>query len=244
LQGILASLSPPNYGTISTIFIHLIRHLMVTPCISHQFLAQSLRDIQFEEVMMGFGMFFLHDLDLATIALSDIQEDDAEVRRIYGNALIAHGKTKAQQKVPPLALTTQAQQKDYPWGSSIAWKELQEILSTIPHQFLKAVQFDHDTLHLLESKLLFTQFSQEIWLSIHPSYLKGGQCPHLDNFKSAIDLWTVEGLKTVITSCHIVPSGYALPGCPSRLIPSQKSFQDRASLYFPSPTTVSSKQIS
>ena len=154
---------------------------MVTPCISHQFLAQSLRDIWFEEVMMGFGIFFLHDLDLATMALSDIQEDDAEVRRIYGNALIAHGKTKAQQEVPPLALTTQAQQKDYPWESSIAWKELQEILSTIPHQFLKAVQFDHDTLHLLESKLLFTQFSQEIWLSIHPSYLKGGQCPHLGN---------------------------------------------------------------
>jgi len=215
---------------------------MVTPRILHQFLARSLRDIRFEEVMMGFGMFFLHNLDLETMALPDIQEDDAEVRKVYGNAVNSHERrSSAQQTVPLLALTAQAQQKDYPWGSSITWSNLEEILSSVPHQFLKPVEFDDNSLHLQESKLLFTQFSGEIWLSIHPSYLKGGQCPCLDNFKSAMELWTVEGIKKFVMDFCIVPSGHGLPGCPLRLTHSQQSFQDRASIYFPSPATVSSK---
>lgn len=244
LQGMFASLNPPNYGTISTIIIHLIRHLMVTPRVSHRFLARSLRDIRFEEVMMDFGMFFLHNLDLETMDLPDCQEDDdAEVLKVYGNAVNTHGrKTKTQQEVPYLALTKQAQQKNHPWGSSITWRNLEDLLSTIPHEFLKPVEFDHDTLHLPESKLLFTQFSVEIWLSVHSSYLKGGQYPPLDNFQSAMDLWTVDGLEEVVTDFHILPNGHGLPGCPPRRISSQKSFQDRASIYFPSPTIMDSKQ--
>jgi hypothetical protein len=246
LQGMLAALHPPNYGTISTIVIHLIRHLMVTPQVSHQFLARSLRDSRFEEVMMDFGMFFLHNLDLETMALLDCQEeDDAEVLKVYGNAINTRGrKKKTQQEVPSLALTKQAQQKTYPWGSSVTWRNLEDLLSTIPHQFLKAVEFDQDTLCLPESKLLFTQFSVEIWLSVHSSYLKGGQLPPLDNFQSAMDLWTVEGLQKAVTNFRILPSGHGLPGCPPRLISSQKSFQDRVSIYFPPPTVVASKNTS
>jgi hypothetical protein len=220
-----------------------MRHIMVTPHISHQFLARSLRDLRFEEIMMGFGMFFLQELDLETIFLPDIQDDDGgEVQKAYGNAIKAHKKKRNSQDYPILALTSHARQKEYPWGSNISWKTLENLLSTIPDQFLQKVEFDHKNLHLPESKLLFIQFSGEIWLSTHTSYLKGGQCPYFDNFKAAMDLWTVEGLQKVVTSFRIIPSGHGLHGCPPRHTHSQQSFQDRMSIYFPLPSMVSSKQ--
>jgi hypothetical protein len=209
-----------------------MRHVMVTPKVTHGFLAKSLRDLRFEEVMMSFGLFFLQDLDVEKAILSDIQDDDAEVQRAYGNAIKLSSKKPLE--CPPLALTKHALQDDnYPWGSIISWKLLEQLLATVPQQFLQPVDFNQGDLFLQESKFLFLQFSNQIWLSAHSYYLKGQQLPFFDNFEAALNLWTINGLKEVVTDFVILPSGHGLTGCPIRHVDSQKSFEDRMSIYFP-----------
>lgn len=223
-----------------------MRHVMVTPHVTHSFLAQALRDVRFQEVMMSFGLFFLHELDAEGGLLPDIQEeDDLEVQHTYGKTLNPKPPKKhATLKYPYLALTKHALEKEYPWGTSIPWQLLEELLSTVPNQFLRPVDFDENSLNLQESKILFMQFTGEIWLSIHAHYLKGGQCPEIHTFQDAINLWTVNGLKSFVTDFIILPSANGLPGCPPRHVSSQQSFEDRMSIYFPSSTVVSSHQTS
>jgi hypothetical protein len=218
-----------------------MRHVMVTPHVRHSFLAKALRDLRFQEVMMSFGVFFLQELDVEKGLLPDIQEaDDPEVQRIYGKSLNHQPLTKQKTwKSPHLALTKHALEKEYPWGTSLSWKLLEELLYTVPDQFLGPVDIHEDSLNLQESKFLFMQFTGEIWLSVHVHYLKGGQCPVFHTFQDAINLWTVDGLKTFVTDFKILPSGNGLPGCPPRHVFSQQSFEDRMSIYFPSPSEVS-----
>ena len=223
-----------------------MRHVMVTPQVSHNFLAEALRDVRFEEVMMSFGIFFLQELDVENGMLPDIQEeDDLEVQRTYGKTTINKVFQKqTTSKYPSLALKKNALEEEYPWGASIPWKVLEELLSTVPGQFLSPVDFDESSLGLQESKFLFIQFSGEIWLSAHSHYLKGGQCPEVHTLQDAIELWTLNGLKKTVTNFIILPSGHGLPGCPPRHAQSQLSFEDRMSIYFPSPGVVSSHQAS
>jgi hypothetical protein len=219
---------------------------MVTPRVTHNFLAEALRDVRFEEVMMSFGVFFLQELDMENGLIPDIQEeDDLEVQRTYGKAAINKAFQKqATSNCPSLALKKHALEKEYPWGASIPWKVLEELLSTVPDQFLSPVDFDESSLGLQESKFLFIQFSGEIWLSAHSYYLKGGQSPELHTLQDAINMWTVDGLKKIVTDLIILPSGHGLPGCPPRHAQSQLSFENRMSIYFPSPSVVSSQQTS
>jgi hypothetical protein len=245
LQRLFSLQRPLNYGTISTLLIHLMRHVMVTPRVTHNFLAKALRDVRFEEVMMAFGVFFLQELDLEKGLLPDVQEeDDFEVERAYGKSIDKAPKKQKTPKYPYLALTKHALEKEYPWGTSIPWKLLEELLSTVPDQFLQPVEFDGSNLNLQESIFLFIQFSEEIWLSAHSHYLKSGQCPEFHTLQDAINMWTVDGLKTFVTDFIILPSGHGLPGCPPRQAQSQQSFEDRMSIYFPSPSVVSSRQTS
>lgn len=210
---------------------------MVTPQVTHGFLARSLRDLHFEEVMMTFGLFFLQDLDVEKAILPEIEEeDDVEVQRAYGNALKVSSKKKILE-YPPLALTKHTLQDEYPWGSIISWKLLEQLLSTVPHQFLRPVDFNHNNIYLQESKFLFLQFSGQIWLSTDPYYLKGQQSPSLYSFEAAINLWTINGLREVVTDFVILPSGHGLLGCPIQHLDSQKSFKDQMSIYFPAPAS-------
>jgi hypothetical protein len=39
-----------------------MQHIMVTPHITHAFLARALKDLPFEEVMIFFGAFFIQKL--------------------------------------------------------------------------------------------------------------------------------------------------------------------------------------
>ena len=177
--------------------------------------------------------------------LPDIQEeDDLEVEWAYGKILHKSPKKQKTPKYPYLALTKPALEKEYPWETSIPWKLLEELLSTVPDQFLWPVDFDESRLDLQESKFLFIQFSGEIWLSAHSHYLKGGQCPELHTLQDAINMWTVDGLKKIVTDLTILPSGHGLPGYPPRHAQSQLSFKDRMSIHFPSPSVVSSLQTS
>ena len=244
LQKLFALQRPLNYGTISTLLIHLMRYVMVTPHVTHGFLAKALRDLRFEEIMMSFGAFFLQELDAERGLLADIQEeDDLEVQQIYGKAIHNIGQKKEKtSKYSSLALTKHALRKEYPWGTSIPWKLLEELLSTVPDQFLLPVDFDENSLHLQESRFLFMQFSGEIWLSAHSHYLKGGRLPECHTLQDAINLWTINGLKTFVTDFIILPSGNGLSGCPPRHVYSQQSFEDRMSIYFPARSVVSLQQ--
>jgi hypothetical protein len=174
------------------------------------------------------------------LLLPDIQqEDDLEVQWAYGKTIIKAPKKWKVSKYSDLALNKHAlDEKNYPWETCVQWKILEKLLFTVPEQFLRPIDFDESSLNLQESKFLFMQFSEEIWPSAYSYYLKGRQYPEVYTLQDAINLWTVDGLKTFVTDFIILPSGHGLPGCPPRHTPSQQSFGDRMSFYFPSSSVV------
>lgn len=225
--------------------MHLMRHVMVTPQIEYNFLSSSLRDLRFEEVMMTFGLFFIQGLDVKAGVIPDIpEEDDAEAQKAYGKAIVKLPPKNVGLKHLPLELTKHAQKKQCPWGTSVAWAVLEDLLSTIPSQFLRPVDFDQGDLLLQESKFLFMQFSGEIWLSSHSHYLRHSERPKVKDFDAAMAMWTVDGLQGLVRDFIILPSGNGLPGCPPRHPHSQQSFEDRMLTYFPPPNAISSPKMS
>lgn len=131
IQQLFSAQWPPDYATIITLLLHLMWHSMVTPQIEYHFLHSSLRDLEFEEVMMSFGIFFLHGLDVKTRVLSDIAEsNDMEAQQAYGKVFIKHHSKKKGLDSPSLEVTNSALQNKYPWGTSISWKVFEELLST------------------------------------------------------------------------------------------------------------------
>src|ERR1700739_3390375 len=56
--------APDNYGTMTALFMHLIRHVNHSPIAMAPYLRDTLHDLLFSENIERFGMFFLPDLDL------------------------------------------------------------------------------------------------------------------------------------------------------------------------------------
>src|ERR1700733_11057896 len=62
---------PANYGTITSVLMHMLRHIPHSPAAQTGYLRDALRDLHFDKVMDKFGSFFLHDLDLENVILPE-----------------------------------------------------------------------------------------------------------------------------------------------------------------------------
>ena len=78
---------------MSLIIGYLLRHSLVTPSIKNASIAEVFRELRFEEVMMGWGAFFLHDLDLNKMKLYTVPKQDT-------TGLIKAYKTPFETEVP------------------------------------------------------------------------------------------------------------------------------------------------
>src|ERR1700728_3314532 len=78
VQTHLSKYRPANYGTMTAVLMHMIRHIPHSPVAQTGYLRDALRDLRFHEVMDRFGTFFLHDLDLEHATLFEIEQDSNE----------------------------------------------------------------------------------------------------------------------------------------------------------------------
>src|ERR1700679_2189360 len=72
----LSKFRPKNYGTITSVLMHMMRHIPHAPVVKARYLKDALRDLYFNQVMERFGTFFLHDLDLQRGVLTCIDRKD------------------------------------------------------------------------------------------------------------------------------------------------------------------------
>jgi hypothetical protein len=236
----LARNRPTNYGTMTSVIMYLIRHIMVTPTIRNTFLNEALRDLRYASVMERFGIFFLHDLKLrnGVLYLRELpQEDPIEVVHLYGASLKSRMATVIDRPHRLIETT----QQDYPWGADPSWSRIQQLLETEPENFLGKWKLDDDWMdpeHFL-SEQLFILFTTQLWLSITEQFVSAGVLPNPITLEDAMETWTISSIHSILgpTLCRFLPSSNGLQG---KLPPNQHhqlSFRQRRTLYFPDPAT-------
>jgi hypothetical protein len=235
----LARNRPTNYGTMSSVVVYLMRHIMVTPQVKHTFLRDALRDLRLDSVMERFGIFFLHDLKLRNevLCLRELPtEDSAEVIHLYGASLKKPTKTIADR---PHQLVRVPQQ-GYPWGADPSWPRIQQLLETEPLDFLGKWKLDDNWTRPEQFQVmeLFIEFTTQIWLSIAESFAPIGTLPTPATLDDAMETWTVSEIHSILGSdyCRFLPSSNGLQG---KLPPNQKqqpSFSQRRTIFFPPST--------
>ena len=61
--------------------MHLMCHTCHSPEVKKDYLMDALRELRFEEIMMDYGMFFIHNLDLENHYIRCIVKVDPETCR-------------------------------------------------------------------------------------------------------------------------------------------------------------------
>lgn len=77
----LAHYRPSNYGVSTSVQMHLMCHTCHSPEVKKDYLMDALRELRFEEIMMDYGMFFIHNLDLENHYIRCIVKVDPETCR-------------------------------------------------------------------------------------------------------------------------------------------------------------------
>jgi hypothetical protein len=225
---------PPNYGLMSIIVTHLMRCVMVTPQVKHKFLSTALRDLNFKGVMVHFGMFFLHDLNIRSCVLKEVSgEDCADIISLHGHALRKEINRPSKAK-RPLQLVGLDAHEEFPWGEEPSWPRIQQLLRTECCDFLRPWIMDPEQQAEDFVQRLFITFTRDVWLSMSSHVVDERLLPHPISLEEAMHTWTAESVERVVSKdrCHFLPSAHGLDGkLPKNL--QRMSFADRRTIFFP-----------
>ena len=213
VQLALARARPSNYGVTTAIIMHLIRHICHSPIIEKDYLRDALRDVRFEEVRETFGMFFLHDLDMDNLYITEIiAEDPPQCRRQF-ESYKNRRANRFVAKVPP-AQSTEAS-AEFPLGRTPSYHDLQYFLAnskepwTIFRDWQWVSDFDQSVSKVAAD--LFIMFTREFMNSLRLENLRGGY-PNPKDLAEAMETWTVKSICLDLVSPHFVASNYRLAG--------------------------------
>jgi hypothetical protein len=241
----LSRIKPQNYGLLTLIILHLMRYVMVTPLVKTTFFQDAMRDLQFQGIIGRFGMFFLHDFDLSSCLLKEIEQEDPEhMNALYGPVLKRAKLTTVSRRARPLQLLDTGGNIDFPWGRAPSWPRIQELLQTECSTFLRPWEFQPELEDDL-SQRLFIVFTRDLWLSLATHIICKNQLPQPQSFLEAMYVWTVVNVQSLLGKemCHFLPSAYGLVGkFPKNL--QRMSFLDRRAIFFPAlQVTIPEKSI-
>ncbi|PPQ90204.1 hypothetical protein CVT25_001657 [Psilocybe cyanescens] len=222
-----------NYRTMSLVIGHLLHHSLVTPIIKNMPITAVFRELRFEEVMMGWGIFLLHDLDWKKMKLLGVpDEDSAGLVNAYK---LPFKQATLKKEVPLLKLCPQAISKDYPWGEMVTDSRLKELLQTVPSQFLKtpSPQLPGDLTHP-DSALIFMAFTTQIWLLLSHQFNFVPDAPPR-NLEEATAIWTLVNMQKLFGDISVLPTYDGVEqeletGRPGNII-----FRRRRKFFFPEP---------
>lgn len=235
IQEQLGNTRPPNYGTLTAVVTHLLRHTIVTPPVKTQFLKNSLEQIRFQEIRSRFGIFFLHGLRIERGILEEVSsEDGQEVINFYGKSLIRRQHVAKESTATHLARHNKHTDDAYPWSTHISWKTLKSLLANFPREFLRPSPLNltrQPSYHL--SGVLFCTFTTDIWLLVSESYATRRSLPQPHSLEEAIKAWSITSVKELLNErCLFVP-GYKNPQCLSKLSSAPSFSSSVMSTFFP-----------
>jgi hypothetical protein len=201
---------------------------MVTPQVTHKFLQDAIRSLRFDGIMNICGIVFLHDLEVRSCKLREIdRKDPAKLVALYGY------KNKRAEVVRPLQITKTFERETFPWGPAPSWQRIQELLKTECSTFMRTWEFNPEVESSPYQKL-FKVFTRDVWLSIGSHIIDANKLPNPRSLEEAMRAWTPHAIETTLgkDQCHFLPSAHGLAGKYPKNIQS-KSFVQMRHIFFP-----------
>jgi hypothetical protein len=222
---------PSNYGTITAVLMHMLRHIPHSPPARTGYLRDALRDLHFEKVMDKFGTFFLHDLDLEEASLPSINEDDTD------ECLLAMGRCKSLKQikekmaVDAMVIANEEPTAQFPIGSAPTWEKITSTMVRNPKLLMSQWAWDEKWAMRSTAGRLFVQFTTNYFLTLSEGVLRHSKPPKPKDLKEAMELWSVRSLMALLIDVSFKPSNNGLLGnVTGRRNP---SFKDMVHIFFP-----------
>jgi hypothetical protein len=222
---------------MSLLILYLLRHTLTTPSIKNVELPGILRGLRFEEVMMGWGCFFLQDLDLKRIQIPEVPEEDstALINEYQAPFKAKPLEGKAQEPALSMLSSHHRSTKLYPWGETVSESYLIELINTIPQQFIKdPVHLSGSSLLHPDSSLIFMSFTSEIWLLLAKPFSSAGDIVPT-NLEAAMDIWSLKSIRKICNDVIIQPTHDLLKKMgPEKIKKNEEGFGGKRRFFFPS----------
>jgi hypothetical protein len=223
--------------------VHLMRYVMVTPRENYDCLRESLRSLRFQGTRDRFGMFFLHGFDLPSCHLEEIPQDDPKELIALGSGKLNYPALVKKKTSRPLQLSDGHDQEEFPWGKSLSWQRIQDLIATECCSFLRQWKFTHGQEEDNISKKLFKVFTRDMWLSLGTHMVDSNRLPNPRSLEDAMQTWTPQKIEELLgkDQCQFLASTHGLQGNFPKNTQS-KSFSDMRSTFFPGPEVCLPKQ--
>ena len=233
VQTYLSKYRPANYGAITAVLMHMIRHIPHSPVAKTGYLRDALRDLRFHEVMERFGTFFLHDLDLDHATLSEIDEEDSDACLLSMSRDKSLQRIKEKRMAEVAIVSIEEPTAQFPIGNAPTWEEIAMTVARNLMLLMSSWTWNERWATRSTAARLFTQFTVDYFLTLNIDILKNGEFPKPKDLKEAMELWTVQSLMTVLKDVSFKATNHGLRGkVGGRRNP---SFKDLVDLFFPVP---------
>jgi hypothetical protein len=231
----LSKSRPKNYGTITSVLMHMMQYIPHSPMVKTEYLKDALRDLYFDQVMERFGTFFLHDLDLKRGTLIRIDRKDS-IQCLLDMSRSKNLQQITQEKAAEEVLAQNKEPtEEYPIGNAPTWQEITTTITLDPTLLIPEWVWIERWNSKLDSpaSLLFVQFTINFFLTLSSDALVNGGFSKPGNLKEAMDLWTVRSLKKTVKDVSFKASNHGLEGKVNGK--RSRGFGDMLGIFFPPP---------
>ncbi|TDL13495.1 hypothetical protein BD410DRAFT_735307, partial [Rickenella mellea] len=229
---------PTNLAIVSSVLMHMVRALTITPVVMKAYISAALKDLHQGEKMDTWGIFFLKCLDLQDHkVLPDVEkDDDPHILQDFVGAIAQ--RTLAQRRMAQYAKQKGIVNDSYPIGQNPTWEELESEVKNMPQRIMGDWDWDNACDAHADAARLFVKMSKSFWE-------KGFQKDHflpaiqinITCLEDAMKSWSIQSIINSVISPHFLASNANYPGSSKRGkqdVPFEKL---REQLYFCPPST-------
>ncbi|KIM76118.1 hypothetical protein PILCRDRAFT_91756 [Piloderma croceum F 1598] len=208
----MAKYRPQNYGTITSVLMHMMQHIAHSPVASTGYLRDALRELRFHKVMERFGTFFLHEMDLEGAAVLQIDKEDSDKCLLVISQVKSLQKIKEMRGIEVAIVADEEPTEQFPIGNAPTWEEISLMMARWPTMLMSDWVWDEKWVTRSTASRLFVQFTIDYFLTLSTDALKVPEFPKPHDLKGAMELWTMQSLMTVLKDVSFKPSNHGLKG--------------------------------
>ena len=230
----LSGYRPANYGTITSLLMHMMRHVPHSPQASADYLKAALVEVSFDKVMERFGTFFLQDLDLEHAHMPRIiEEDNVECLAVMSrNKSLTHIK-KERRAAMIEATGVDEPTEQFPIGNAPSWNEIVSAIEQHPTLLISEWIWNDKWGSKSTAARLFVDFTIDYFLTLSSDALTPLGFSKPKDLKDAMELWTVRALLNILNVVSFKASNHGLVGKVNGK--RHTGFMDLANVFFPVP---------
>jgi len=224
---------PANYGTITSVLMHMLHHIPHSPAAQIGYLRDALRDLHFDKVMDKFGSFFLHDLDLENAILLEVAQTDTDECLLAMSWLTSLKQIKDKRAMVTTVVDNEEPTEQFPIGNAPTWDEIASAMARNPNLLMSKWAWNEKWATSSTTGRLFLQFTINYFITLLSEVMKDVDLPKPKDLKGAMECWTVRSLAALLKDVSFKPSNHGLLGnVPGRRNP---SFKGMTHIFFPRP---------